>query len=188
MRFHFDKSKAAQAAAYIVQRHGGSIDLMALIKLLYLADRTALIESGYPITGDRMVSMPHGPVLSGLYDCAKWIGTDLEEEEDPFSRYLSPRDGNTVHLVGDVGDLGELSDYEVGILDQVFDRFGHLSAGQLRRLTHDLPEYTDPQGSMIPIDPAEILSIAGASSDEIRRIAAVAAERLAVAKIIAGSC
>ena len=34
-----------------------------LIKLMYLADRRCLIETGFPITGDRMVSMPKGPEL-----------------------------------------------------------------------------------------------------------------------------
>jgi uncharacterized phage-associated protein len=39
-----------------------------LIKLLYLADREALLRWGRPITTDRHVSMPKGPVVSQIYD------------------------------------------------------------------------------------------------------------------------
>ena len=64
MRFCFDEEKTAQAAAYLLWKFGRRHNVMALMKLLYLADRKALIERGHPITGDHMVSMPHGPVLS----------------------------------------------------------------------------------------------------------------------------
>ena len=43
-------------------------DYIKLIKLLYLADRAALIETGSPITGDRYVSMKFGPVLSNVFE------------------------------------------------------------------------------------------------------------------------
>jgi len=38
-----------------------------LIKLLYLADREALLRWGRPITTDCHVSMPKGPVVSQIY-------------------------------------------------------------------------------------------------------------------------
>ena len=82
MRFFFDINKATQAAAHLVYLQGGKINLMALIKLLYLADREALLETGYPITGDQMVSMPHGPVLSRIYDEAKWEHPKTEGDVD----------------------------------------------------------------------------------------------------------
>jgi len=37
---------------------------LKLIKLLYIIDREALLRWGRPLTGDRYVSMDHGPVLS----------------------------------------------------------------------------------------------------------------------------
>ena len=49
MEFFFDERKAAQAASVLLERHGGSMPYIKLIKLLYLADREALIESGLPI-------------------------------------------------------------------------------------------------------------------------------------------
>lgn len=50
MRLILNKVKAAQAAAHLVCVHKGPLDTIVLLKLLYLADRKALVDSGYPIT------------------------------------------------------------------------------------------------------------------------------------------
>ena len=68
MEFVFNDRKTAQAAAWLLDRQEGRMPYLKLIKLLYLADRQSLIESGYPITGDRLVSMDRGPVLSRVLD------------------------------------------------------------------------------------------------------------------------
>ena len=68
MRVKFDARKTAQAACQLIQLNDGTMNYMVLVKLLYLADRRALIETGVPVTGDRMVAMPHGPVLSQTLD------------------------------------------------------------------------------------------------------------------------
>ena len=48
------------------------MDVYALIKILYLADRKALVErESLQIKGDAMVCMPYGPVLSRIYDDSK---------------------------------------------------------------------------------------------------------------------
>jgi len=40
------------------------MNYLKLMKLLYLADRESMRRNGRPISGDRYVSMDHGPVLS----------------------------------------------------------------------------------------------------------------------------
>ena len=64
VEFIFDERKAAQAAAHLLRRHGSSMPYIKLIKLLYLADRQSLIETGYTITGDQLVAMSDGPALN----------------------------------------------------------------------------------------------------------------------------
>ena len=71
MEFFFDERKAAQAASVLLDRHEGRMPYIKLLKLLYLADREALIETGLPITGDRFVSLKFGPVLSRVLDLIK---------------------------------------------------------------------------------------------------------------------
>src|SRR5438094_5768402 len=68
IKFTFNERKAAQAASRLIQQSGGEMNYLALMKLLYLVDREALIRFGRPVTGDRVVSMKHGPVLSRIYD------------------------------------------------------------------------------------------------------------------------
>jgi len=147
---------------------------MVLIKLLYWADRTALIKRGLPITGDKMVSMPHGPVLSGILDL---INMGVGEEEDhPWFEYISEPERYEVCSKKTEPETDECSRWELLLLDEIDDRLGHLNKWALRALSHELPEWEDPHGSSVPIDPAEILRAEGRSSREIERIAEDAEE------------
>ena len=60
----FCEEKVAQMAAYLLQRRDGRMSYLKLMKLLYLSDRESMDRFGEPISDDRMVSMPLGPVLS----------------------------------------------------------------------------------------------------------------------------
>ena len=51
MEFFFDERRAAQAASLLLERRAGRMPYIKLIKLLYLADREALIETGRPDHG-----------------------------------------------------------------------------------------------------------------------------------------
>ena len=64
----FNERRTAQVAAFLLHRAGGSLPLIKLMKLMYLAERLSLQRYGEPLTGDRLVSMGHGPVLSRTYD------------------------------------------------------------------------------------------------------------------------
>ena len=175
MRLIFDEAKAAQAAAYLLKKRGAPINLMALVKLLYLADRAALVETGYTITGDRMVSMPHGPVLSQILDLIN-LEPRPSQEQSPWFKAIGPRDGYDLTLIQDPG-VDALSEYETEILDRICDLYGQLNQWQLRDLTHELPEWQDPHGSSMPIDPLDILRDAGLGDPEIRQIVEEAEQR-----------
>jgi uncharacterized phage-associated protein len=167
IRFAFNEKKAAEAAAFLMRCNGGEINLMALLKLLYLADRRSLIERGQPITGDRMVSMPHGPVLSQIYDCINWGKAGGEDR--PWSKCISDRTGYDVRLISEP-TFEELSEYEMELLTEIHARFGSMTQFQLRDLTHTLPEWHDPDGSSLAIDPIEILKSAGLSDEAVREV------------------
>src|SRR6266480_2169456 len=63
----FDPLKAAQAASVLLKEEGGRMSRLRLLKLLYIADRESIAETLRPITGDEVVAMDHGPVLSMTY-------------------------------------------------------------------------------------------------------------------------
>lgn len=170
MEFVFDERKAAQAAAYLLHRHGKPMEYIKLIKLLYLADRRALVETGQPITGDRLVSMPKGPVLSEVLDL---IRTENEDDLSAWHEYVSIPVNYKVHAIGpsnleEVDD--ELSEYDQSVLDAIFDKFGRFGYGKLINYTHALPEWIDPKGSSIDIDLHVILEDAGLSKDTIAQV------------------
>ena len=166
MRFVFDERRAAQAAARLLDKHGGTMPWLKLVKLLYLADRAALVEGGAPITGDRFVSLRHGPALGRVLDL---IRDDCPAEDSVWHGYVV-RERFDARLVGDT-DTGWLSEYNMGILDDVFDAYGCLGEWDVVARTHALPEWKDPGDSAIPIEPEAILRYSGYSEEEIESVA-----------------
>jgi len=148
--FPFDERKAAQAAAHLLERHGGTLNYMKLIKLLYLADREAFLSRGAPITGDKLFSLPHGPVLSRTLNLIKGEGAPPAEGSE-CSKYVAPRSVYNVTWTENT-DRGALSAIEIQILEAIDKRYGGMTEWELRKYTHErLPEYEDPGTSRIPI-------------------------------------
>ena len=166
MRFVFDERRAAQAAARLLDRHDGTMPYIKLIKLLYLADRESLIETGTPITGDRFVSMRQGPVLGRVLDL---IRDDCPAEDSVWHGYVA-RKRFDARLVGPA-DNEWLSERNMGILDGVFDTFGCLKEWDVVARTHALPEWKDPGDTAIPIEPEDILRYNDFTKEEIKRVA-----------------
>ena len=166
MRFVFDERRAAQAAARLLDRHDGTMPYIKLIKLLYLADRAALIETGAPITGDRFFSMRHGPVLSRVLDL---IRDDRPADDSVWHGYVV-RERFDARLIGNT-ESKRLSDFDRGVLDGVFDAYGCLREWDVVARTHALPEWKDPGDTAIPIEPEDILRYNDFTEDEIKRVA-----------------
>ena len=164
--FHFDERKAAQAAAWLLRRHGGEMSRFHLIKLLYLADRRALLDDSCPITGDHFLATPHGPVLGRIHDLIKGNGAG----NAVWCEFVAPA-GESMMRPGDCADTGKLSEYETDILAAVDDEFGALTGQQLKQRTTALPEWADPGPDPASIDPAEILRSAGRAEWEIEEVA-----------------
>jgi uncharacterized phage-associated protein len=167
IRFKFNAKKAAQAAHKFLTLSGGTRNYMELVKLLYLADREALIRLEKQITGDSLSALPNGPVVSHILNLIRW--GPANEEDAPWFDAVSPPEGYTVKALEGCGD-DELSGAESQIISEVFARYGRRDWKELSRLTHRLPEYVDPQGSSLPISPEQILKLEGKSQETIERI------------------
>ncbi len=166
-RLRFNEKKATQAAARLLRLRGGRMSYMKLIKLLYLADREALLRWGRPISTDRYVSMDHGPVLSRVFN----LTSDGDDPERPsvWAESISAPSNYEVELKGEAGN-DELSEAEEALLDEIFQQHGDLTRWQLVKLTHKLPEWKDPQGSAIRIGYRDILKAGGKSDLEIAAV------------------
>ena len=166
MNFQFNLTKSVHAMAYLCARLA-RVDKAKLMKLLYLADREALLRWGRPISTDRYVSMDRGPVLSRVLDLA----TDGEDPGTPSIWALSITEPSNyeVELKAEAGD-DELSEAEIQVLDKVFAEHGTKSRWDLVKLTHTLPEWIDPHGSAIAITYRDILKAGGKSELEIAAV------------------
>ncbi len=145
MPFGFDRRKAIQAVAYLLTTRPDATDNYArLLKILYMADRESLKQTGTPITGDRFVCMKHGTMLNRLLNLVKHEQSPLLTKADyaEWDRHFE-RKGYNIRLVTDPG-VGTLCKYEVGKLSEVADRYKNHSWEDMKRETHELPEYRDP--------------------------------------------
>src|SRR5713226_1521267 len=119
MEFAFNERKTAEAAAHLLNMAGGSMELLVLLKLLYLADRRTLIERGMPITGDRMVAMKKGPVLARVYDATKGKYVAMPSWGEFV---LNPQEGDPnkrLRLLSEPPAQGRLSNYEIEVLREI---------------------------------------------------------------------
>lgn len=168
MALRYREDKATQAAAHLLRLGGGRMNHMKLVKLLYFADRKALLQWGRPITFDWYVSMPHGPVLSFTLD--KINDTPPPDGSSYWHRVISEREGNEVCLLAEVAPNDQLSPAEEQLLDAIYREYGGLNQWQIRDLSHHLPEWRDPNGSSVPIHIRDILLGEGLSEDDVKEI------------------
>lgn len=142
---------------------------MKLLKLMYLADRRALVTHGRPITYDRFVSMDQGPVLSQTYN----LMVAEESPDQPTSywrQHISEPEHYEVRLVVAEPPIGELSRAQVAILDNVFAEFGTMSRWAVVDFVHTLPEWENPHGSSIPIALRDILLAVGMEEEDAEAV------------------
>lgn len=141
---------------------------LKLLKLMYLADRRALLEHGRPITFDRYVSMDHGPVLSQTYNLI--VAEEAPDAHSYWREFVSePLPGYEVALRKEA-PTGELSVEQLGLLERIFAEYGELGRWELVRVTHTLPEWEDPHGSSVPIALRDILRAGGMEDEEAEAV------------------
>lgn len=163
----FSECKVAQMAAYFLSLcHTHKMPHLKLMKLLYLADRQAMDSYGLPISGDKVVAMPHGPVLTMTLD---FINGAVQSTVRAWEGMISDRSNHQVSLRHEIdrSNLDELSDADIGVLDSIWGKFGSLSQWELVDYTHEhCPEWEDPQGSSTPISYKRIFCALGRNRQE----------------------
>lgn len=167
MLLDFNIDKAIAATGYLIERQGGVEDMFMLVKKLYYADRSALIQWGKSITGDELASLQKGPIVSGIYDLLKGKGTkryqikwnDIIERQEPYKILLRKQP-----------DKSALAEREKKVLEESRQTIASIRGSVPKWLHKHCPEWNDPGQSSSPIDPANILRLAKKSEEEILRI------------------
>lgn len=166
----FNERKVAEMAAFFLHQNGGRLPVLKLMKLLYLADRRAMENYSFPISGDRMVSMPNGPVLSKTLDLMN--GYQPKGEGEAWNSKVADRAEYEVSLRPEALENGELrlaalSEAEIDILSEIFDQFGRMGKYQLVDFTHgNCKEWKDPNGSSKPINYEDVFLALGRGKEE----------------------
>lgn len=167
----YSEKRAAQSAAFFISRAGGKIEILKLMKLMYLAERESLARYGEPLTGDVLVSMKHGPVLSKTLD---HINGFVDSEEGEWESWVSARAGHQLGLQAahdPAEQLTQLSDADIEILDFIWNKFGKYSKYELRDIAHRIcPEWEDPGDTWQLIPYSRVLNCVGYKPEVVREL------------------
>ncbi len=134
LRFDFDPNKALQVVLWFLSKHGGELDRMKLLKLIFFADFAFIENYGTAITGGDYVNMKQGPVHSQIYD----------EFKSPklFKGRIAEGTGFNIVQKSPVNE-SVLSQAELETMDSVNSKYGNLDSMSLSKITHNLHLYKD---------------------------------------------
>ncbi len=175
MNFRFQIGKATEAACEFLERAGGQINIMKLMKLCYLLDRLSLDRRGIPVLGGDYLSMRNGPVTSELLDLIN--AGRLEGEVDAgWENNISDRTNHEVKL-DRKPERREISDAELELIELIWQEHGHRNQWQLVQWCHThCGEWTPISRGCAPIAVERIAQALGKSQPQIQKIAREAAE------------
>ena len=128
--------KIIQALTYLANKEKDKVmDNMKAYKLLWLADRLHLRQTGRTITGDIYYAMPYGIVPSDAKCILEGTKTKLVNPKGYSSKYIEGMDGHQFRALADA-DLKMFSDSDQNALDKVYSLYGHLDGIKLSEMSH----------------------------------------------------
>src|SRR3989442_6949338 len=135
MNFHFNLTKATETACLFLERAGGRMNVMKLVKLIYLLDRLSLERRGIPVVGGDYLSMRNGPVTSEILDLIN-EGRLYQEPDSRWEKCVSGRENHEVAL-RTMPDREQVSQSELRLLDEIWAAHGAKNQWQLVDWCHD---------------------------------------------------
>jgi uncharacterized phage-associated protein len=175
MNFRFNIGKATEAACLLLQRGGGRMNIMKLVKLVYLLDRLSLDRRGIPVAGGDYLSMRNGPGTSELLDLIN-AGRLAGEKDTRWEQSMSDRQNHEVQLE-QVPEREHLSATEAALLDEIWAEHGTKDQWQLVEWCHaHCAEWVPVSRGCAPIAVERIGMALGKSPEQIRRLTEEAVE------------
>ena len=184
MNFPFDNVKAVQAACQFIRRDGGRINVMKLVKLLYLLDRLSLERRDVPVIGGRYYSMRNGPVMSEVLDLIN-SGKLFGEKESIWEGFITDRENHEVGLrVGDI-PTDELSEAELDLIEEIWTEHGGKNQWELSQWCHEnCAEWRPLDESREIISLGDIGRALGLSGERVEEMDACAQEDRFIARAL----
>lgn len=160
-----DTAKAIQAVGVVLRREGKRSGRLRLLKLLYIADRKCLAETGAFLLGSKFVAMKHGPLHSEVLDLIN--GWHLGEPD--WSQYFRT-DGRWITLESEP-EVGRLSRHEVELLNSVADEHAGKDDWEIVEYTHafdewkkNYPNLAEDTSKLIPLE--DVIDATGRTADK----------------------
>lgn len=128
MDYNLKRQKTLAALLFICKNSpDGECDMYSLLKILYFAEKAHLLKYGRTITGDAIIAMKYGPVMSLAFDMLK------PSKFDP--NYFDVQD-NAVEALKEP-DMSYLSESDVACLKASFEENKDLGFTKLKNKSHD---------------------------------------------------
>ncbi len=163
----FNVQKITEMTTYLLSKCGNTEYHLKLMKLLYLAERKNYERYGNPMVDDKLVSMKYGPVLSNTLDLIN--GNEYSEIWDANIEAINNHRLMLRHNT--LPEFKSLTKSDRDILDSIWEEFGRMDRFTLCEWTHKhCPEWTDPKGSVLPIEEDKLLKALGYSDEDIQAI------------------
>jgi len=134
----FNKQKSLAALLHLANK-SGSIDLHALMKMIYWADKEHFQQYGRTITGDEYERRPYGPVPSKIYHgMINCVRLDKVWDYDLAEYFVV--EGNSV-MPKQLPNYRKLSESDIAVLDHVYGEHGSKDFDELKKAVHEDPTY-----------------------------------------------
>lgn len=133
-------SKLQSSIIYLTDKLPGSLTRTKLVKLLYLADRIAVRERGFPVTDINYRRYYYGPYSDEIVKALNYMrGFEILEV---MGVSMAGRSFYT-YYPGDTPRYRSLnlSPADQTILDRVIEDFGHMPLPELLDVVYDTPEF-----------------------------------------------
>lgn len=169
MSFRFNITKATEVACQFLKREGGTINIMKLVKLVYLLDRLSLEKRGIPVVGGAYFSLPNGPITSEFLDLIN-SGKVCGAGESCWDECISDRQDHEVALVQDaVPD--HLSPSELSLIEAVYQEHAGKNQWELRDWCHvHCEEWTSLEQGRERIELEHLARAVGKTEEQVTRL------------------
>lgn len=159
----YSSDKILQEIIYLLSLNNKRMNLLKLMKELYLIDRTSIDERDTSVSGDVFYSMPHGPILSQTLNMLNdLVNNKWGDYLDAVSAKYYP----DIQIKQEI-DFDRLSYKDKSYIKAISEKFKNFTPKELENFTHTLPEWVDPKGSSIKIRYRDVMLALGKSEEEI---------------------
>lgn len=159
----FSSEKVLHEILFLLSLNGNRMNLLKLMKELYLIDRESIKERDTSVSGDIFFSLKHGPILSQTLNmCYDLPNNEWADYLDNISaRYY--RDIAVKKMV----ELDLLSEKDKEYIIRISEQFKDFTPFKLEDYTHTLPEWNSADGRSRKIRFQDVMVALGKSDKEI---------------------